>query len=80
MRNEQQKSPNIVGKSQSVSVLRINSSGNEDSERRENSVVTEATENVTEIVFNLSVTEVIAASLDTAGPFSPVKLLDKVLY
>jgi hypothetical protein len=62
-----------------VSVLRINSSGNEDSERRENSVVTEATENVTEIVFNLSVTEVIVVSLGTVGSFSPVKLLDKVL-
>ena len=77
-----------------MSVLRVNSSGIEDSERRENNVVTEAaetaetiestestesTESVTEIVFNLSVTEVIAAALGTVGPFSPVKLLDKVL-
>ena len=74
-----------------MSVLRVNSSGIEDSERRENNVVTEAaetaetiestesTESVTEIVFNLSVTEVIVVSLGTVGSFSPVKLLDKVL-
>ena len=94
MRNGQQNSPKIIGNSQFFSVLRVDSSGIKDSERRENNVVTEtaetaetivitesteSTESDTEIVFNLAVTEVISASLDTAGPFSPVVLLEKVL-